>query len=341
MFNRPWISSTLREFVDERILGRTPLRRLDPGGPKNLRDSEPPQTSHQKQEPWPVEDEKQAAELASGGKPLPALPEQQTTLSSDKPRGNVSRGAEGCRNRMRREDSLRRKLSDDALITLASVVTNDEDHSETGLPVPVRAFEMPDGTHWPGHAIIMCNSDFLARLTHILKACKACQAAKRNAELEKRATDSFALKLRVQIAKCEIRLQRLDPEIQLAKQYNVFDNATSGPSLTALKLEKKLETLKSFLERATFRCAETLAALEKQSQRLRAVQAAVNADFEKALSDADMLGDENGPPSGVQAADVVSEYKAFCSQNGITWDGDEAEPLPESLMVGAQIEEVD
>jgi hypothetical protein len=314
MFNRPWISSTLREFVDERILGRTPLRRLDPGGPKNLRDSEPPQTSHQKQEPWPVEDEKQAAELASGGKPLPALPEQQTTLSSDKPRGNVSRGAEGCRNRMRREDSLRRKLSDDALITLASVVTNDEDHSETGLPVPVRAFEMPDGTHWPGHAIIMCNSDFLARLT---------------------------LKLRVQIGKCEIRLQRLCPEIQLAKQYNVFDNATSGPSLTALKLERKLETLKSFLERVTFRCAETLAALEKQSQRLRAVQAAVNTDFEKALSDADMLGDENGPPSGVQAADVVSEYKAFCSQNGITWDGDEAEPLPESLMVGAQIEEVD
>jgi len=106
-------------------------------------------------------------------------------------------------------------------------------------------------------------------------------------------------------------------------------------------LEKKLAVLEAFLERALSRCADTLTALEQQWQDLCAAQAAVNAEFERAFCDAGLLGDGSEAPSGFQASDVIGEYKAFCRHNSITWEGCEAELLPESLMVSVATEEID
>ena len=146
----------------------------------------------------------------------------------------------------------------------------------------------------------------------------------------------------MEITKTEIRLHRFYPDVQLAKQYNVFENATSGPSATALKLERKLTELRSFLERAMQRCANIFTALEQQSQKLRTAQAAVNADLEEAFADADMLGGEIGAtPDGAQASDVIGEYQAFCRQNGIKWNGGEVAKLPVSLRVGPTVKEID
>jgi hypothetical protein len=108
-----------------------------------------------------------------------------------------------------------------------------------------------------------------------------------------------------------------------------------------LKLECKLKTLKCFLGRTEERCAGIFTGLGKQEEVLRAAQAAVNTDLEKAFGDADMLGDEMDAPKRAQVSDVIGEYKAFCRQNGIKWGGYEGEALPESLRVGQAVEEVD
>jgi hypothetical protein len=271
------------------------------------------------------------------------LPLPETILSSNTQSQIALQEAEGCSTSVNHEDDPRWSQYSCGGIAnyVANIVTNDDNDSDARLSIPIRATKMSKSTDCPGCAMLVCNPDFLARLTHILQASEAYQQAKRNAELEKRATDSFARKLRVEITKCRYRLHRLSPDIRLAKQYDVFDNATGGSSLTALKLERKLAALEAFLERALFRCADTLAALEQQWQNLCAAQAAVNAEFEKAFYDAGLLGDGNNAPSGVQASDVIGEYKAFCRQNSITWEGCEAELLPESLMVGAATEEID
>lgn len=221
-----------------------------------------------------------------------------------------------------------------------SNVNNDTD-SSPDIDVPVLVFDLINSTDCPGQTVLMCNPTFLARLTHLLKARKAHKKAQHDAGLIKSATDTFALKLKMEIVRTEMRLRRFLPDIQLAKQYNVYDNATGGPSATSLKLERKLGMLRSFLERAAERYADIFVALDEQSQELRAAQAEVNANFEKAFVDAEMLGGEIGEPEGAKVADVIGEYRAFCRQNGIKWDGVEGGKLPESLRVGPVAEGVD
>ena len=361
MFNRSWIPTSLREFINERVLKREPLRNLSPSGPKNLRDSLPIKADHQRLDELVVEDDSMhAAEPAYmekwKRKPLPVLPSHGTsastlplgnplgitipsTTTSDTASQDAGRPAAAGllpsnQNRTSRAETLN---------AFASFFEDDEneDDFKPDLNIPVRVSELTNSTDWPGHAILLCNPAFLTRLTDLLKTRKAYEKAQRDANLIKSSTDTFALELKMEITKTEIRLHRFYPDVQLAKQYNVFETATSGPSATALKLKRKLVTLKDFLQRAMERCADTFTALEQQSQKLRAAQAAVNADLEKAFVDADMLGAEPGVPIGAQASDVIGEYKAFCRQNGIKWDGSEGEKLPESLRVGPVVEEID
>jgi len=363
MFNRTWIPQSLREFINERVHKRKPLRNLSPSGPKNLRESLPNKADHQRLEEWVVEhDGIQVAEPTYREtwkrKPLPMLPSHGTsastlpagnplgitislntsseTASQEAGRPNAAALHSGNQNRTSRVETLN---------AFASFFEDDDDDNNNDfkpdLHVPVRASELTNSIDWPGHAILLCNPAFLTRLTNLLQARKAYEKAERDANLIKCATDTFALKLKMEITKTETRLHRFYPDVQLAKQYNVYDNATSGPSATALKLERKLTELRSFLERAAERCAATFTALEQQSQNLRAAQAAANTDLEKAFADADMLGVEIVAPHGAQASDVIGEYKAFCRQNGIKWDGGEGKKLPQSLRVGLVVEEVD
>ena len=360
MFDRSWFPPALREFIDERVLKRTPLRRLAPGGSKNLRDSWPTKAERQRLDALAAENEKQASEAAYEkkwkGKPIPIPPPHEASAnklpaitqlaaivspntrseaaSQNAQRPSVAALHLGNQNRNSRIETL-------DTITSFFADNDDENDFKPDLHVPVRASELTNSTDWPGHALLLCNPAFLTRLTDLLKARKAYERAKRDANLIRTSTDAFALKLKLEIARTEIRLKRLDPDIRLAKQYNVFENATGGPSATALKLEKKVKTLEGFRQRATERCADTFAALEQRSQMLRAAQAAVNADLEKAFSDAGMLGDDIGAPDVAQASDVIGEYRALCLQNGIKWDDREGEKLPESLRVGPAVEEID
>lgn len=363
MFNRSWIPSSLREFINERILKREPLRNLSPSGPKNLRDSLPTQADRQILDDLVVEDDGlQVSEPAYREqwkrKPLPMLPSRGisastlpadntlgTTVSSTTTSEIASREAGRPTAAALHSSNPNRTSRVETLNAFASFFEDDDDDDNDFKPdlnIPVRASELTNSTDWPGHAILLCNPAFLTRLTDLLKTRKAYEKAQHNANLVKSATDTFALKLKMEITKTEIRLHRFYPDVRLAKQYNVYDNATSGPSATALKLERKLTELRSFLERATERCVNTFTALEQQSQKLLAAQAVVNADLEKAFADADMLGGEIGAtPDGVQASDVIGEYRAFCRQNGIKWDGCEGVKLPQSLRVGPAVEEID
>lgn len=308
-----------------------------------------------------VEDDgKQVAEPAHEEKwkrkPLPMLPSHVTTASTlpaDNPLGvtisstttsDLASQEDGSPTAMAFHPGNENRVSRvETLNAFASFFEDDDDNDfKPDLHVPVRASELTNSTDWPDHAILLCNPAFLTRLTDLLKIRKAYEKAQRDANLIKPATDTFSLKLKMEITKTEIRLHRFYPDVRLAKQYNVYDNATSGPSATALKLERKLRELRSFLERAVERCAATFTALEQQAQNLRAAQDAVNADLEKAFADADMLGGEIGAtPDGVQASDVIGEYRAFCRQNGIKWDGCEGVKLPQSLRVGPAVEEID
>lgn len=359
MFDRSWFPPALREFIHERVLKRTPLRRLAPGGSKNLRDSWPTKAERQRLDAWTVKNEKQAAGAAYKkkwkGKPLSISPPHETsanTLPASTQLGTVfspNTKSETASQNARRPSvaalhsgNQNRKSRVETLSTITSFFADDDDNAfKPDLHVPVRASELTNSTDWPGHAILLCNPAFLTRLADLLKARKAYERARRDANLIRSCTDAFALKLKMEIARTEIRLKRFDPDIRLAKQYNVFENATGGPSATALKLEKKLKTLEGFQQRAMQRCADTFAALEQRSQMLRAAQSAVDADFEKAFSNAGMLGGGIGAPDGVQASQVIGEYRAFCRQNGIKWDGCEGEKLPESLRLGSAVEEID
>lgn len=386
MFNRSWIPSSLREpreFINERILKRIPLRELAPDGPKNLRDSLPTQADRQMLDALAVEVGQPASETAYRekwkGNPLSIPPSHKTSaieLLADTPPGititsNVrsevaSQDAQrptgaallpSNQNRTARADTSNtvesifsgnqnRASQADTWTTVESIFSHDDNNnndnndtdSSPDLDVPVFIIDLTTTTDWPGQTVLMCNPAFLTKLTHLLKARKVYEKAKSDASLIKSATDTFALKLKMEIAKTEIRLQRFYPDIQLAKQYNVYDNATSGPSATALKLERKLEMLRSFLERTAQRYADIVVVLDEQAQDLRAAQAEVNADLEKAFVDAEMLGGEIGEPEGAKAADVIGEYRAFCRQNGIKWHGCEGGKLPESLRVGPVVE---
>jgi hypothetical protein len=360
MFDRSWFPPALREFIDERVLRRTPLRRLAPGGSKNLRDSWPTKAERQRLDAWAVKNEKQAAGAAYKekwkGKPLsippphqispntlPANTQLRSVLSPNTKSETASQNAQRPSIAALYSANQNRKSRVETLSTITSFFADDDDDNafKPDLHVPVRASELTNSTDWPGHAILLCNPAFLTRLTDLLKARKAHERAKRDANLLRSSTDAFALKLKTEIARTEIRLERFDPDIRLAKQYDVFESATGGPSATALKLERKLKMLEGFRRRAMERCDDTFAALGQRSQMLRAAQAAVDADLEKAFSDAGMLGGGPGAPDGAQASDVIGEYRAFCRQNGIRWDDYEGEKLPESLRVGAAVEEID
>ena len=335
------------DYIDEHLLGRNLLTTLDPSGPKNLRDSEPIQVGGLRQARWPFGSRKQDAKLEFEQmlheKPLPALPLPGTTSVSHTQHRSVPEQSSGRGTTARREKRPRRGLAADVSNDVASVFTIGEDeHSTRDLHIPIRAFKLADDHEdYPGHALFLFNPDFSSRLAHLLQARKVYEKANHNAELEERATSRFIGKLRVEIVKCQLRLQRWSPDTRSANQYNDFDDAASGPSPTALKLERKLDLLSSFLERTTDRRAETEAALEQQTENLHAAQAAINADFEKVLSGVGMLSDEVSPPSGAEVSDVIGDYKAFCLQNGIKWDDREAESLPASLTVGVPVIEVD
>ena len=357
MFDRSWISPSLRDFIDERVLKRTPLRRLAPGGPKNLRESWPTQAERQRLDACAVKNEKQAAEALYKKKwkekPLPIPPPpHKASLSADTHLKSIlspntrseiaSQVAQRPTASPLHPGSENRTSRAETLVTITGFFTDDDNGFKPNLDVPVSVSGLTNSTDWPGHAILLCNPAFLSSVTDLLKARKAYEKAKRDANLIKSATDSFGLKLKMEITKTGIRLHRFYPDIQLAKQYKVFESATSGPgAATAMKLQRKQEELGSFLERALERCAGTFAALEKQSQDLRAAQAAVNADLEKAFADADILGGEIDAPDAVQVSDVIGECRAFCRENGITWDGSEGEKLPESLRVDPAVEEID
>lgn len=362
MFNRSWIPSSLREFINERVLKRQPLRNLSPSGPKNLRDSLPTKADHHRLEESAVEDDgMQVAEPAYKEewkqKPLPTLPSHgisASTLPENYPLGittpstttseTVSQEASHPTTAAFHPGNQNRASHVETLSAFASFFEDDNDDNDFNpdLNVPVRASELTNSTDWPGHAILLCNRAFLTRLIDLLKTRKAYEKAERDANLIKSATDTFTLKLKMEITKTEIRLHRFYPDVQLAKQYNVFDSATSGPSAIALTLERKLDELRSFLERATKRCTNIFTALEQQSQKLRTAQTAVNADLEEAFANADMLGGEIGAiPDGAQASDVIGEYQAFCRQLGIKWDRGEVAKLPVSLRLGPAVKEID
>jgi hypothetical protein len=360
MFDRSWIPLSLREFIDERVLKRNPLCRLAPGGPKNLRDSWPTQVERERLDALAAEARKQAAEPPYNEeweeKPLPVPPSHEASvgalvansplgiaLSLDTSSDTVSQEATRSSAAFHHVDTQNRTSRAETWITTESIFSDDDNDNDfkPDLDIPIRVTDLTTSTDWPGHAFLLCNPAFIKRLTNLLEARKSYEKAKCDANLIKSATETFALKLKMEIARTEIRLKRFSPEISLVKQYDVFKNATTGPSATALKLERRLKTLKSFLERADERCADIFTALEKQEEGLRAAQAAVNADLEKALADADMLGGEIGAPKGAQVSDVMGEYKAFCRQNGIKWDGCEGGALPESLRVGPVVGEVD
>jgi hypothetical protein len=361
MFNRSWIPPSLREFIDERVLKRNPLCRLAPGGPKNLRDSWPTQAERERLDALAAEARRQVVEPAYKEeweeKPLPVPPSHEASvgslaannplglaLSLDTSSDTISQEAIRPSAASDRASTQDRTSRADTWITLEESIFSDDDNDNDFKPdlnIPIRVTDLTTSTDWPGHAFLLCNPAFLTRLTNLLEARKSYEKAKCDANLIKSATETFALKLKMEIARTEIRLKRFSPEISVAKQYDVFKNATTGPSATALKLERRLKTLKSFLKRADERCADIFTALEKQEEGLRAAQAAVNADLEKALADADMLGGEIGAPKGAQVSDVMGEYKAFCRQNGIKWDGCEGGALPESLRVGPVVGEVD
>ena len=386
MFNRSWIPSSLREpreFINERILKRIPLRKLAPDGPKNLRDSLPTQADRQMLDALAVEVGQPASETAYKkkwkGSPLFTPTSHDTSaieLPADTPPGITTfnmrseiapqeaqrptvaplhpgnQNWTSCTDTRNTVESIfsgnqNRTSQADTWTTVESIFSHDENNdnndndSKPDLNAPVFVIDLTTTTDWPGQTVLMCNPVFLAKLTDLLKARKAYEKAQHDAALIKSATDTFALKLKMEIARTEIRLQRFYPDIQLAKQYNVYDNATSGPSATALRLERKLEMLRSFLERTAERYADIVVALDEQSQEFRAAQAEVNADLEKAFVDAEMLGGEIGALDGAEADDVIGEYKAFCCQNGIKWDGCEGGKLPESLRVGPVVEQVD
>ncbi|GAB7335819.1 hypothetical protein MBLNU13_g08094t1 [Cladosporium sp. NU13] len=360
MFNRSWIPSSLREFINERVLKRKPLRSLSPDGPKNLRDSLPTKADRHGLHELAVEDGgPQIAEPAYKEewkrKPLPMLPSHETfagTLPADNPLGitipsttsDIASQRAGCPTGAAfHPGNPNRTSRGETLCAFAGFFEADDNDNDfkPELNVPVRASELTNSTDWPGHAILLCNPAFLTRLTDLLQSRKAYEKASCDANLIKSVTDTFALKLKMEITKTEIRLHRFYPDVQLARQYNVYESATSGPSATALKLERKREELRSFLERAAVRCAGIFTTLEQQAQNLRAAQAAVNADLEKAFAAADMLRGEIDAPKGAQASDVISEYKAFCRQNGVKWDGGESEKLPESLRVGPAVKLID
>lgn len=360
MFDRSWICPSLREFIDERLLKRIPLRRLATNGSKNLRNNWPTEADRQRLAAlaaMAMADEKQTAEpvykqkckgaplwiphpfetsasTLAAKQPLDialSLDTTTQTISQESPRPTTAAHHFGTQDRTSRADTW---------ITIDSIFSaNDSTDFRPDLQIPVRASDLTKSTDWPGHAFLLCNSAFLTRLTDLLKARKSYEKAKCDTSRIESATETFGLKLKMEIARSEIRLQRYSPEVRLAQQYNVFDNATSGPSATALKLQRRLDMLKSFLERTGERYADTFAALEEQEENLRAAQEAVNADLEKALFDADMLGAEFDAPDGAQAADVIGEYSAFSRVNGIKWDGVEGEALPQSLRVGPAVEE--
>lgn len=382
MFNRSWVPSSLREpreFINERILKRIPLRKLAPDGPKNLRDSLPTQADRQMLDGLAVEvgQPEQAYRKEWKANPLFIPPSHETsaielpadtppgiTISSNvrskvaseevAPRPTAAELLPGSQHRTSHADTWntvesifsgnQNRISQaDTWITVESIFSDDNNNNNDFSPdlnIPVFVIDLTTSPDWPGQTVLMCNPSFLTKLTDLLKARKAYEKAQHDAALIKSATDTFALKLKMEIARTEIRLHRFYPDIQLAKQYNVYDNATSGPSATALKLERKLGMLRSFLERTAERYADIVAALDEQSQELRAAQAAVNDDLEKAFVDAEMLGGEIGEPDGAKVADVIGEYGAFCRQNGIKWDGCEGGKLPESLRVGPVVDQI-
>lgn len=359
MFNQSWIPPSLREFIDERVLKRNPLFRLAPGGPKNLRHSWPTQADRERLDTLAAEARRQAAEPTYKEeweeKPLPFPPSHETsasTLPANAPPGIIlsldTRSETAFQEATRpsaasHHAGTQNRASRDTWITVEESIFSDKENGNDFRPdldIPIRAADLTNSTDWPGHAILLCNPAFITRLTDLLKARKAHEKAKRDANLIKSATETFASKLKMEIARTEIGLKRFSPEIRLAKQYDVFGKATTGPSATALRLERKMKILTSFLKRAEERHADIFTALEKQEENLRAAQAVVNADLEKAFADADMLGGRFDAPKGVQVSDVLGEYKAFCRQNGIKWDGCGSEELPESLRVGPAVEEI-
>lgn len=353
MFDRSWISPSLLEFVEERVLKRIPLRRLAPNGSKNLRDSWPTEADRQRlaaltalamaDEPqtaepvyWIQPPFETSASTLSANTPLETILPSTTTqiFSEEATRPIATPHHPFTQNRPPRPDTW---------ITVSSIfsatTTSSPNPFNPDLTIPVRLLNLTASTDWPNHFILLCNPTFLTNLTSLLKLRKTHAQAQRGAALIKTATEPFTLKLKSEITRTEIRLRHLSPEVRLAKQYNVFVSATSGPSATALKLERRLRELKSFLERTEERFADIVAALEEQGERSRAAQDAVNEDLERALADAEMLGGEIGGPEGAMVEDVIGEYRAFCRQNGIKWDGGEGVVLPESLRVGPVVGE--
>ena len=363
MFDRSWISPSLLEFIEERVLKRIPLHRLAPNGSKNLRDSWPTEADRQRlaamaamamadepqtmepaykqnwngQEPWippPFETSATASTLPANTPLESILPSNTTTsiVSQEPPFPSATTHHPDPQNRPTRPETW---ITIDSIFSATSSNSNSSTPFAPDLVIPVRLLNLSQSTDWPNHTLLLINSTFLTNLTSLLRLRKTHAQAQRSAALIKTATEPFVLKLKSEIARTEIRLRRLSPEVRLAKQYDVFENATSGPSATALKLERRLRELKSFLERTEERVADICVALELQGERLRAAQEAVNDDLERALGEAGLLGGEVGEPEvGVKVEDVIGEYRAFCRRNGIKWDGGEGGKLPESLRVG-------
>lgn len=226
MFDRSWFPPALREFIDERVLKRTPLRRLAPGGSKNLRDSWPTKAERQRLDALAAENEKQASEAAYKkkwkGKPLSIPPPHEVspstlpantqlrpilspitrneTASQDAKRPSIAVPHPGNQNRKSRVETLDN-------ITSFFSDGDDENTFKPDLHVPVRASELTNSTNWPGHTILLCNPAFLTRLNDLLNARKAYKRAKRDANLIRSSTDTFALKLKTEITRTETRLK--------------------------------------------------------------------------------------------------------------------------------------
>jgi hypothetical protein len=294
-------------------------------------------------------------------KPLPALPSTEipscllpaggsrgntlTTSTSTTHHDSVAPEADGLGISVHRVDTpgptavcKSRKPDGDDWATIASH-TADEDEDEDDADdndgnddeaepdpnnhIPVRLINMKDSKLWPGHVVVLFNPDFLIGLKHVLKAHKAYDRAKANAELNTRVSQKLTSHLQMQIARCEQELENLNPDNRLSTQCNGLDNLPSAPNTNASRAKASLATFRRMLEYIETRRESGTASLEKQACALYLSQLGINANFEQAFLSGEMLKPSDiSSPSPVQESDVDLECQALCSRFGVQLRGD-------------------
>lgn len=173
-----------------------------------------------------------------------------------------------------------------------------------------------------GHVFLRLDFDLCKAVADVLKAHRAFQRVRADAETKQHANNKFIDKLKQRIVRTERNLDRMKGfQYMRGIQYQ-----SEAPDYTTeiSALKASLSDLTDALVDATDRREETIASIEREAQQCCAAQIDVNAYLERVFIGANLLERADVlPPRRPQAGALNVEYKTLVEQHGIIWDEDE------------------